>query len=163
MKGVVIGIGVGVGAGAMGLFGVSIGIGLRIRDHPTDPPSAQELIMTSHPSTQEEGIITRRLEHKSFISKPLETKPGSALVPMEGLLGLPEGSRAKRCPGSGPLPVSRVSATHPNPAWRPKQPNLWPPIPSTLYQTVPRAAPEPHRSTSDLYQRHYGEVPVRLR
>jgi hypothetical protein len=48
---------------------------------------------------------------------------------VEWLLGLPEGSRAKRCPGSGPLPVSRVSATHPNPTWRPKQSSLWPPAP----------------------------------
>ena len=37
-------------------------------------------------------------------------KPGSSLFPMEGLLGLPEGSRAQRCPGSGFLPVSRFSA-----------------------------------------------------
>jgi ribosomal protein S27AE len=27
------------------------------------------------------------------------------------------------------LPVSFVSATHPNPAWRPKLPSLWPTIP----------------------------------
>ena len=87
---------------------------------------------------------------------------GSSLFPMEWLLGLPEGSRAKRCPGSGPLPVSRVSATHPNPAWHPKQPSLWPPIP-ILHQTVLRAAPEPHRSTSDSNQRYYGEAPMGLR
>ena len=88
MKGVVIGTGVGVGAGAMGLFGVSIGIGLRIRDHPTDPPSAQELIMTSHPSTQEEGIITRRLEHKSFIPKLLESKARSIPLSFGIITGL---------------------------------------------------------------------------
>jgi hypothetical protein len=82
---------------------------------------------------------------------------------MEGLLGLPEGSRAKRCPGSGRLPVSRVWATHPNPAWHPKQPSLWPSIPPTPHQTVPRAAPEPPRSTSDSNQRYYGEAPVGLR
>ena len=29
-------------------------------------------------------------------------------------------------PGGGPLSASRVSATHPNPAWRPKAPRLWP-------------------------------------
>jgi hypothetical protein len=40
-----------------------------------------------------------------------------------------------------PLPVSRVLATHPNPAWRPKPSNLWPPVPPTLHQTLPRAAP----------------------
>ena len=91
----------------------------------------------------------------------VDEQPGSTLFPMELLLGLPEGSRAKRCPGSGPLPVSRVSATHPNPAWHPKQPSLWPPIP-TLHQTVPRAAPEPHRSTSDSNQRYYGEAPMTL-
>jgi hypothetical protein len=33
-------------------------------------------------------------------------------------------------------PVSRVSATHPNPAWRPKQSSLWPPVP-------PDPAPDP--------------------
>jgi hypothetical protein len=29
--------------------------------------------MISPPLTEEEGIISRRLEHKSFISKPLES------------------------------------------------------------------------------------------
>ena len=43
------------------------------RFQPTGPPSAQMLIMISHPSVQEEGAISRRLEHKSFISKPLES------------------------------------------------------------------------------------------
>jgi hypothetical protein len=57
-----------------------------------------------------------------------------------------EGSGARRCTGSRRLPVSRVSATHPNPAWRPKQPNLWSSIAPTLHQTVLRAAPEPRRS-----------------
>src|ERR1035441_5014184 len=70
---------------------------------------------------------------------------------MDGLLGLPEGSRAKRCPGSGPLAVSRVSATHPNPAWRPKPPSLWPAIPPTLPRPLPRTSPEPPRSTSVAY------------
>ena len=49
-------------------------IGPRIRGHPTGPPSAQKLTMTSRPSAQEEGILSRNLEHKSFISKPLESK-----------------------------------------------------------------------------------------
>src|ERR1035437_611619 len=40
---------------------------------------------------------------------------GSSLFPLEWLLGWPEGSRAKRCLGSGPFPASRVSAAHPNP------------------------------------------------
>jgi hypothetical protein len=75
-------------------------------------------------------------------------KPGSSLIPMEGLLGVPEESRAQRCPGSGPLPISRASATHPHPACRPEQPSLWPPVSPTLHQTLPRPAPEPHRSTS---------------
>jgi hypothetical protein len=30
--------------------------------------------MVSHPSAQEEGILWRRLEHKSFISSPLQGK-----------------------------------------------------------------------------------------
>jgi hypothetical protein len=51
---------------------------------------------------------------------------GSSLFPLEWLLGWSEASRAKRCLGSGPLPASRVSAAHPNPAWRPKQSSLWP-------------------------------------
>ena len=68
-------------------------------------------------------------------------KPGSSLCPKEGLLGLPEGSRAKRCPCSGPLPISRGSATHPNPAWHPKRSSFWPPVPPTLHPTVPRASP----------------------
>ena len=44
------------------------------RRHPTGPPSAQELKMTSHFSAQKEGTISRNLERKSFISKPLESK-----------------------------------------------------------------------------------------
>jgi len=44
----------------------------------------------------------------------VDEQPGSTLFPMEWLLGLPEGSRAKRCPGSGPLRVSRVSVPPPN-------------------------------------------------
>src|ERR1019366_4948863 len=58
----------------LGFLAVSSGIDLRIRGHPTGPPSAQALIMISPPSTQEEGTISRRLEHKSFVSKPLESK-----------------------------------------------------------------------------------------
>jgi hypothetical protein len=42
--------------------------------HPAGPPSAQEFVMISHPSAQEEGTNSRRLEHKSFISNPLESK-----------------------------------------------------------------------------------------
>jgi hypothetical protein len=68
-------------------------------------------------------------------------KPGSSLFPMEGLLGLPEGSGAKRCPGSGPSPVSSVSAARPNPAWHPKPSSLWPPVPPTLHKTFPRTSP----------------------
>jgi hypothetical protein len=56
-----------------GRIAVSSGIGLRIRGHPTGPPSAQELIMIS-PASAQEGTISRRLEHKSFISNPLESK-----------------------------------------------------------------------------------------
>ena len=53
--------------------------------------------------------------------------------------------------------------THPDPAWRPKQPSRWPPIPPTLHQTLARHAPETHRGTSIPDQRYYGESPVRLR
>jgi hypothetical protein len=56
------------------LFALSGGIGLRIRGHPPGPPLAQKLIMISPPPGQEEGTISRRLEHKSFISKRLESK-----------------------------------------------------------------------------------------
>ena len=73
------------------------------------------------------------------------------------------GSSARRCPGSGPLPVSRASAIHPNPAWRPKQPSLRPPVPPTPHQTIPRTPPEPHRSTLDPDRGYYGEAPVALR
>ena len=77
-----------------------------------------------------------------------------------------EGSGAGGCPGSGRSPVSRVLATHPNPAWRPKQPSLRPPIPATRHQTLPRAPPEPPRSlpVAPLIpnQRCYGEAPVGL-
>jgi hypothetical protein len=98
-----------------------------------------------------------------LVPSPERAKPGSSLFPMEWLLGWPEGSRAKRCPGSGPLPASRVSATHPNPAWRPKQPNLWP----LFLQPCTR----PSRGTRQILpvvplipdKRYYGEYPVRLR
>ena len=66
-----------------------------------------------------------------------------------------QGSGANRCPGSGSLSVSRVSAAHPNTAWRP--------IPPTLHQTLARASPETPRRTLIGYQRYYGESPVRLR
>jgi hypothetical protein len=78
----------------------------------------------------------------------------SLFFPMEELLGLPGGSGAKRCPGSGPLPVSRVSATHPNPAWHPKPSSLWPPVPPTLHPTLPRDAPEP----PGRLRRGYGDM-----
>ena len=89
-------------------------------------------------------------------------KPGSSLFLMKGLLGLPEGSRAKRCLGSGPLPASRVSADHPNPAWHPKPSSRWPPVPPTLHPTLPRPAPEPHRSTLDPDRGYYGEAQMGL-
>jgi len=38
--------------------------------------------------------------------------------------------------------------------------SLWPRIPQTLHQTVPRAPPEPHRSTLDPDRGYYGEAPV---
>jgi hypothetical protein len=85
---------------------------------------------------------------------------GSSLFPLEWLLGWPEGSRAKRCLGSGPLPASRVSAAHPNPAWRPKQSSLWP----IFLQPCTR----PSRGTPRRLpvvplipdKRYYGESPV---
>jgi hypothetical protein len=56
-----------------------------------------------------------------------------------------EGSGARRCISSRRLPVTGVSATHPNPAWRPKQPSCWPPNRPALHQTVLWAAPGPRR------------------
>ena len=44
------------------------------RGHLTGPSSNKALIMISPPSAREEGTISRRLEHKSLISKPLESK-----------------------------------------------------------------------------------------
>ena len=58
--------------------------------------------MISPPSAQE-GTFSRRLEHKSLISKPFESKTRSPHFPMEWLLGLRGGSRAERCPDPGPL------------------------------------------------------------
>jgi hypothetical protein len=93
-----------------------------------------------------------------LIIKPQSTRPGSSLFPMEGLLGVPEGSRAQRCPGSGPLPVSRVSATHPNPAWHPKQPSLVAPgssnpAPEPSFQAVTRSTGQTNGITSHVYSR----------
>jgi hypothetical protein len=67
------------------------------------------------------------------------------------------------CPKHTETCGSRVSATHPNPAWHPKPSSLWPPIPPTMHPSVPRAPPEPPRSTLDLDRGYYGEAPVRLR
>jgi hypothetical protein len=40
---------------------------------------------------------------------------------------------------------------------------LWRPILPTRHQTLPRASPEPPRSTLDPDRGYYGEAPVRLR
>jgi hypothetical protein len=78
-----------------------------------------------------------------------------------------EGACARRCPDSGRLRVPPISSTPPNRAWRHKQPNLWPPVPRTLHQTVSRTAPEPPRSLAVVpplaERRYYGEAPGRLR
>ena len=70
------------------LFAFSSGTGIRIRGHPMGPPSAQELIMISPPSAQEDGTIPRRLEHKSSISKLLETKPRFTALASGGITEL---------------------------------------------------------------------------
>jgi len=76
-------------------------------------------------------------------------------------------SGAGRRRSSGRWPVPRVWATHPNPAWRPKQPSFWPPFPPTLHRTVLRASPEPPRrlAVAPLIrdQRGDGESPANLR
>ncbi len=73
----------------------------------------------------QEGTLSRSLEHKSFIYKPLDSKTRFIALSDGMVTGLfSEGSGARGCPGSGRLPVSRVSVTHPNPAWHPKQPSL---------------------------------------
>jgi hypothetical protein len=93
--------------------------------------------------------------------RAIHRKLGSSLFPMEWSQGLPEGSCAKRCPGSGALTVCRVSATHPNPAWHPKQPSLWP----LFLQTCTTPSREPHRSLTVAPligdQRGDGEAPGR--
>ena len=78
---------------------------------------------------------------------------------MEGLLGLPEGSRAQRCPGSNPIPVSRVTATHTNPAWHPKPWSLSGPRSLPPCTRVSRGPPH---STLDLDRGYYGEAMVGL-
>jgi hypothetical protein len=85
------------------------------------------------------------------------------LIQLEGLLGLPKGSRAKWRPGFDPLPISRVSATHPNPPWHPKPSRLWPPVPPILHPTIPRTARSLTVVPLARGQRYYGEAPVRLR
>src|ERR1035441_9487358 len=59
--------------------------------------------------------LHRRVESARAARLTAIAQRGSSLFPMEWLLGMPERFRAKRCPGSGPLPASRVSGTHPNP------------------------------------------------
>ncbi len=106
--------------------------------------------MISPPSAQE-GTISRRLEHKSFIYKPLESKT-LFLALSDGMVAwlFSEGSSASQCPGSGPLPVCPFPAS-PRPLRtelgalnsRVSGPLF---IPPTLHQTVLRAATEPPRS-----------------
>jgi hypothetical protein len=89
----------------------------------------------------------------------------------QGCIKLAGTARAGQCGQSGSQlsvtprlwPVSHVSTPHPNPARHPRQPSLWSPIPPTLHPTVPRAPPEPHRSTLDPDRGYYGEAPVRPR
>jgi len=140
--------------------------GTRIRSHLADPLSAQGLMMISPPA--QAGTSSRGLEHKSFIHNPLESKTrfialsdGMVTGPFSGESG------AGRCRSSGRWPVPRVWATHPNPAWRPKQPSFWPPFPPTLHRTLLRAAPHPPRrlAVAPLIrdQRGDGESPANLR
>jgi hypothetical protein len=93
-----------------------------------------------------------------------------SLAPPKGQPLAPQPKRApfsRWCPGSGSLPVCRVSAAHPNPTWHPEQPSLLPPIPLTLHPSVPGAPPEPHRSTSvrltEVLRGGSGGAPVRQR
>jgi hypothetical protein len=82
---------------------------------------------------------------------------------MEWLLGLPDESRAKRCPGSGPSLVSCVSADPSEPSLAPQTAEALAPIPPTLHPTLSRDAPETPRSTSYQDKRYYGESPMGLR
>jgi hypothetical protein len=85
--------------------------------------------------------------YKSFIYKPLDSKTRFIALSGRMVTGpFSEGSGARRCPGSGRLPIARVWATHPNPAWRPKQPSFWPAVPPNRHRTALRAAPHPPRS-----------------
>jgi hypothetical protein len=129
---------------------------------------ARELPMVGRPAFQIGQSDHKKLidsacnQLKNMELRSSRAKLGSSLFPRERSLGWPGGSRAKRCPGSGPLPASRVSAP-PNAAWHPKPSSLWSPVPPTLHPILPGAAPEPPRSTSDSNQRYYGEAPVGLR
>jgi hypothetical protein len=49
------------------------------------------------------------------------------------------------------------------PSLAPQTVELLAPCSPTLHQTLPRAPPEPHRSTLDPDRGYYGEAPVRLR
>src|ERR1035441_5523442 len=94
-----------------------------------------------------------RREHKSFNYKPLESKTRFIALAEGMVIGLfSEEPGLGRCPGSGRVAVSHVSATHPNPAWRPKQPSLLAPLLLQPVRDRPAgragASPEPHLSTS---------------
>jgi hypothetical protein len=106
------------------------------------------------PPTAQEGTISRRLEHKSFGYKPLESKTRFITLSDGKVTGLfSERSGPGRCPGSGRWPISRGSATHSNPAWRPKQPSIRAPYCSNPAPDRPAgragASPESPRSTPD--------------
>jgi len=107
------------------LFTVPSGIGLRIRDHPTGPPSDQALIMISPPSDLERSI-SRRRKHKSFISKPLESKTRMIALSDRRVTGLARRITRQAVPRLRPF--TRLPCTHSNPAWHRKRPSHLPRI-----------------------------------
>ena len=121
--------------------------------------SAQGLMMIS-PSSAQEGTISQRLEHKSFIYNSLESKT-RFIARSDGVVtGLLSEESGWTVPRLSPLARFRRLGD-------PSEPNLAPPpAEPTLHQSVLRAAPEPPRSlpVAPLIpnQRCYGEAPMGL-
>jgi hypothetical protein len=111
------------------------------------------------------GSMERQVT-QTFIVKLQPSKTGSSLFSLEWLPGHPESSGARLSLPTSHLAHCRLSATYRDPTWLPQEPSFWPYIGRTLHHTVPRASPEPRRSTFipglEVLRRGSGEAPGRL-
>jgi hypothetical protein len=98
------------------------------------------------------------MRHKCLNHRSLSGLHGFIALSDEMVFGpFSEETDVRRCPDSGRLPVSRVSATHPNPAGHLNSGACGP----LLLQPCTRLSREPHRSLAVVPligdKRYYGE------